>query len=193
MAILLMLCISLGACGITAPQRDAGFADVDSLDWREVDQNFSLSLGPTLLGLAASVIEDDPQTEKLLRSLYGVRVKAYRVEPGEAEAVSLDLNNMSQDLIEQDWEPVVLVREQGESTHMLVKMEGERIRGLALLTSDGEEAVFVNVMGDLQPELFNQAIAALKVPAPEVDVVQEQPANQDAHPGEAEPVLAGRQ
>lgn len=191
MAILLMLCISLGACGITAPQRDAGFADVDSLDWREVDHNFSLSLGPTLLGLAASVIEDDPQTEELLRSLYGVRVKVYHVEPGEAEAVSLDLNNMSKDLIEQEWEPVVLVREQGESTHMLVKMEGERIRGLTVLTSDGEEAVFVNVMGDLQPELFNQAIAALDVPAPEVQVAQEKPTNQDARPDEAVPVLAG--
>lgn len=193
MAILLMLCISLGACGITAPQRDAGFADVDSLDWREVDHNFSLSLGPTLLGLAASVIEDDPQTEELLRSLYGVRVKVYQVEPGEAEAVSHDLNQMSKDLIEQEWEPVVLVREQGESTHMLVKMEGERIRGLTVLTSDGEEAVFLNVMGNLQPELFNQAIAALNVPAPEVQVAQEQPANQDARPGEVEPVLAGRQ
>ena len=193
MAILLMLCISLGACGITAPQRDAGFADVDSLDWREVDHNFSLSLGPTLLGLAASVIEDDPQTEELLRSLYGVRVKVYQVEPGEAEAVRHDLNNMSKGLIEQQWEPVVLVREQGESTHMLVKMEGERIRGLTVLTSDGEEAVFLNVMGNLQPELFNQAIAALNVPAPEVQVAQEQPANQGARPGEVEPVLAGRQ
>jgi len=163
MAILLMLCLSLGACGITAPQRDAGFADVDSLDWWEVDRDFSLSIGPTLLSLAASVIDDDPQTEELLRSLEGVRVKIYQVEPGSAEAVSLDLNNMSRDLVEQDWEPVILVREEGESTHMLVKMEGELIRGLTVLTSDGEEAVFVNVMGDLQPELFNQAIAALEI------------------------------
>ncbi|MEH6580795.1 MAG: DUF4252 domain-containing protein [Halioglobus sp.] len=170
MAILLVLCLSLGGCGITAPQRDAGFADVDSLDWREVDHNFSLSIGPTLLSLAASLIEDDPETEALLRSLEGVRVKLYKVEPGNAEAVSLDFNNMSRDLVEQSWEPVVLVREEGESTHMLVKMEGEQIRGITVLTSDGEEAVFVNVMGDLQPELFNQTIAALDVPVPEVNL-----------------------
>ena len=172
-AILLALCISLGGCGLTAPQRDAGFADVDSLDWWEVDQNFSLSLGPALLSLAASVIEDDPETEALLRSLEGVRVKLYKVEPGSAEAVSLDLSNMSRDLVEQSWEPVVLVQEEGESTHMLVKMEGEQIRGLAVLTSDGEEVVFVNVMGDLQPEMFNRTIAALDVPAPEVKMAHE--------------------
>lgn len=176
MAFLLTLCISLGACGITAPHRDAGFADVDTLDWRQVDHSFSLSLGPTLLSLAASVIEDDPQAKALLQSLEGVRVKVYEVEPGEAQAVSDDLGAMSQQLVSQSWEPIILVREEGESTHMLVKMDGEQIQGLAVMTTDGEEAVFVNVMGDLQPHLFNQAIAALDVPAPEVTIAQ-----QDVH------------
>ena len=173
MAFLLALCLGLGACGITAPHRDAGFADVDSFDWWEVDHNFSLSLGPTLLSLAASVIEDDPQTQALLRSLEGLRIKVYNVEAGKAEAVNLDLGTMSQQLVSQSWEPIILVREEGESTHMLVKMDGEQIRGLTVMTTDGQEAVFVNVMGDLQPQMFNQAVAALNVPAPEVHIAQQ--------------------
>lgn len=163
-----LLC--LGGCGFTAPKRDPGFADVESLDWWEVNHTFSLSLGPTLLSLAANLVEDEPETRELLKNLEGVRVKIYEVEPGDAEAVAMDVNDMSQSLAAQDWEPVVLVKEEGESAHMLIKMEGEQIRGLTVITTDGEEAVFVNVMGNLEPELFNQALGALDVPTPQVEV-----------------------
>ncbi len=57
---------------------------------------------------------------------------------------------------------------------MLVKLDAEKIRGLTVMTTDGQEAVFVNVMGNLQPQMFNQAVAALSVPAPEVRIEQQE-------------------
>lgn len=170
MAYLLIACLYLSACGITAPQRDAGFADVETPSWRHTNQTMSLSIGPTLLSFAASMIEDDPKTARLLRSLDGVRVKIYEVEPGHAIAVSESLEQMRQSLLGQDWEPVVLVKEQDERTCLLVKMDGDQVRGITVLNTDGTEAVFVNVMGDLQPELFNETIAALEVPGPEIEI-----------------------
>ena len=189
MAYLLIACLYLGGCGFTAPARDAGFADVDSLDWRQTDQTMALSLGPTVLSMAAAMVEDDPKTQQILRSLDGVRVKIYKVEPGEAEAVSADMTAMQQALQAQAWEPVVLVQEPGESTFLLVKMEEEEIRGITVLNTDGMEAVFVNIMGDLQPEMFTQAIAALNVPAPEIEIAPASSAEQPGlspgdHPGE---------
>ncbi len=171
---LFIVCLCLSGCGVTAPQRDAGFADVDTPSWRHVDQTLSLSFGPTLLSLAAAMIEDDPQTKKLLRSLDGVRVKVYEVEPGHEQAVSETLDDMRQSLLTQAWEPVMLVQEKNESTYLLVKMEGEKVCGITVLNTDGVEAVFVNVMGDLQPELFHQTVAALDVPAPEIEMAAHQ-------------------
>lgn len=166
----IILASILAGCGITAPNNSAGFAEVDSLDWREVDGTMTLSLGPSALWLIASLIDDDPQTRALLQGLEGIRVKTYTIEEDAALPVAADLNAMSKELRQQAWEPVLLVQEEGETTHMLMKIDGEEITGITVLTSDGHEVVFVNIMGTLQPEQFVTAMAALEVDSPAVTV-----------------------
>lgn len=164
-AICLLLLIMTG-CGITASKRSAGYADLDALSWRDVDTTMTLSLGPSLLSLAAGFVEDDPQTQAMLRGLEGVRVKIYEIE-GDPVDVAADLDRMSVDLVGQGWEPVVLVREEGETTHMLVKVVDEQIAGITVLTSDSIEVVLVNVMGELKPEMFSRTMVALNAPMPD--------------------------
>ena len=65
------------------------------------------------------------------------------------------------------------VLEKTSATHVLVKTDCGEIAGLTVLTSDGEEAVVVNVMGKLQPELFSQAMGALQVPQAQVELPPE--------------------
>jgi len=165
----LCLLFLLSGCGITAPSHNAGYADLDGLSWRDVDATLSFSLGPRVLGFAALLIEDDPQTKALLQNLDGVRVKVYEIE-GDPGDVAGDLNYMSAQLREAGWEPVILVREEGETTHVLIRMDEDRIAGLTVLTSDALEVVLVNVMGELRPELFTQTMATLDLPAPDIDV-----------------------
>ena len=45
----------------------------------------------------------------------------------------------------------------------------ERIAGITVLTSDSLEVVLVNVMGELRPELFNQAMASVDVAVPSIE------------------------
>ena len=163
----LVLVLMLGGCGITASSRNEGYADLDGLSWRDVDTTTTLSFGPTLLSLAASFVEDDPRTRALLRDLDGVRVKIYAIE-GDPVGVASDLNAMSSELGAQGWEPVALVREDGETTHVLVKTADTRIAGITVMTSDGKEVVLVNVMGELRPEMFDQTMVALNAPVPAV-------------------------
>jgi hypothetical protein len=67
----------------------------------------------------------------------------------------------------QGWEPVAVLREAGETVHMLLKPvvedDGQRIAGLTVLVADQHEAVVVNVMGDLKPEFFSDTLVALDV------------------------------
>ena len=161
--------LALSACGLTAPQSNDGFADLESLDANHVDTTMVLSIGPTLLRFAARHMDDDPETKALLRALDGVRVRVYEVN-GDAQVVAADMDRMSQKLREQAWEPVVLVQENGERTYMLMKTDAERITGLTVLTSDGHEAVVVNIMGDLQPEMLSEAMAALELEAPDIEL-----------------------
>lgn len=174
----LVLCLAavlLSGCGLTAPRSNAGYADLDSLGLFDVDNTLTLSIGPSLLRFAAKHTEDDPETQALLSNLEGVRVRIYEID-GNAERVAGRVNDMGARLQRQGWEPVAVMREADETVHMLLKPVGEddsqRIAGLTVLVADQQEAVVVNIMGDLKPEFFSDTMVALDVDV-DVDVTQD--------------------
>ncbi len=154
------LALVLAGCGFTAPRSSEGFADLDSLGILDVDNTLTLSIGPTLLRLAAKHTGEDPETQAILAGLDGVRVRVYEID-GDPIAVAGRVDRMGLRLQDQGWEPVALVREAGETTVMLIKAHGARIAGLTVLSADEHEAVVVNVMGDLRPEMFADTMVAL--------------------------------
>ena len=172
--LLVLACMTLfiSACGITAPRSNDGYADLESLGMRDTDRVLNISIGPALLHFAARFMDDDPETRDLLRSLDGVRIRIYEID-GDSSRVAQRIYRMSEHLQEDGWEPVLLVREQDEEVHMLMRMDNDHISGMTVLVSDGEsEAVIVNLMGEIRPEQFGDVMVALEVDAPGVDDVQ---------------------
>ncbi|MFC1695032.1 DUF4252 domain-containing protein [Pseudomonadota bacterium] len=166
------LLVLLTACGLTAPRASEGYADLKSLGMRDTDQVMSLSIGPSVLRFAASHVDDDPEVRELLRSLDGIRIRIYEID-GDAGRVALRVNAMSSHLQEDGWEPVMLVRQENEATHMLLRVVDDRICGLTVLVSDGDsEAVVINLMGKIKPEQFGDVMLALEVDAPGVGDVE---------------------
>jgi hypothetical protein len=162
----------LSACGIMAPKSSDGFADLESLGMRDTNRVVNLSIGPTLLHFAAMYVDEEPEIRELLQSLDGVRVRVYEID-GDAGRVASRVHDMSQHLQADGWEPVLLVREENEETHMLLRTINGRITGMTVLTSDGEsEAVIVNLMGEIRPEQFGEVMLALDVDAPGVETVR---------------------
>ena len=164
--------LSLAACGITAPRGSEGFADLDSLGLADTNRVLTLSVGPAVLNFAARHAEDDPDTQALLRSLDGVRIRVYEID-GDAARVATRMHSMSERLVADGWEQVMLLRSAGEQAHMLVRFSDERICGMTVLVSDGEsEAVVINLMGEIQPQQFSDVMVALDVDAAGVEEVQ---------------------
>lgn len=162
--------LALTACGITAPRSNDGYADLDSLGLFDTDRTMVLSFGPTLLNFAAyAVREEEPETAALLRDLDGVRIRIYEID-GDAQRVAGRIKNMSTHLREDNWQPVMLIQENEDQTHMLMRSDGDRIEGLTLITSDSEEAVVINLMGDINPRHFTDVMDALDVDAPDIEV-----------------------
>ena len=177
-ALVTVLLILLAGCGLTAPRSSDGFADLDSLGIADTDRVMSLSLGPTVLRFAASHMEDDePEVRNLLRSLDGIRIRIYEVD-GDASRVAGRMERMSTKLQADGWEPVMLVRQEGETAFMLLRMDGEQILGMTVMVMDNEaEAVIVNLMGDIRPDLFGDVMVALDVDGVDnVEVEEETPA-----------------
>ena len=170
--IVVVLALVLAGCGLTAPRGNDGYADLDSLGIADTDRVLSISVGPALLRFAANHIDDEPETQALLRSLDGVRIRIYEID-GDAARVAARMDGISTRLQGDGWEPVMLIRDQREQVHMLLRTVDSRICGMTVLVSDGEsEAVIVNLMGDIRPEQFSDVMVALDVDAAGVESVQ---------------------
>ena len=171
--LLISAALILSSCGITAPRSNEGFANLDSPGMNDTDRTMTISLGPTVLWFAARFLDDEPETQALLRSLDGVRVRIYEVdEDGDTDRIANNFERMGGKLLDDGWDPVMLVREEGELVQMYMKSSGGGIRGLTIVSADDEEVVVVNVMGDIDPVYYRDVMVALNVDdALEVQVV----------------------
>ena len=164
------LALVLGACGLTANslRNDPGYADLDYPGWREADKEFSLSLGPLPLRIAAWVIPDDeePELTTMLRELKGVRIRIYEVE-GDEQRVFDRIIASGKQLENKGWDRLVTVNDDDGNVLVMVKADATKISGMAVLSADANEAVFVNVIGNIRPEFFNDVLDSVEV---DVDV-----------------------
>jgi hypothetical protein len=132
----------------------------------------TLSIGPALLRFAANHVDDDPGVRELLKGLDGVRIRIYEID-GDAGRVATRIDNMSRHLQDNGWEAVMLIREEDESTHMLLRTVDGQICGMTVLVSDGEsEAVVINLMGEIQPQQFGDVMLTLDTDTPGIEDVQ---------------------
>ena len=151
------------ACGLTAPRSGPGYAELDSLGVFDTDRTMVLSIGPTLLRFAAAHLDDEPELQALLKSLDGVRLRIYEID-GDPAKVAARIDRIGSHLQEDGWDPVMLIRESEERTQMFLKSKGGQVRGLTLLTSDGEtEAVVINLIGEIEPQRFSDVMVALDI------------------------------
>lgn len=166
----ILAALILSSCGITAPRSNDGYANLDSPGISETNRTMSISLGPTVLRFAARFMDDDPETQALLRSLDGVRVRIYEVD-GDSEVITQNFDHMGIKLGNDGWAPVMLVREEGELVQMYAKSSSDGIQGLTIVSADDMEVVVVNVMGDIDPAYYSDVMVALEVDdAPEVQI-----------------------
>lgn len=168
--VLTSMAFMISSCGITAPRSNEGYANLDSPGVSDTNRTMSLSLGRTTLRFAARFMDEDPETQALLRSLDGVRVRIYEVD-GNSQRIVRNFEHMSSKLINDGWRPVMLMQEQDELVQMYAKPHAGGIHGLTIVSSDRDEVVVVNVMGDIDPVYFNDVMLALDIgDAPEVRI-----------------------
>lgn len=177
-----LLALTLSACGITAGslRGDPGYASLDYPGWREADREFGFSLGPLPLKFAAWVIDhdDDPELAAILRELKGVRIRIYEIQ-GDRQGVFKRIVESGRRLEQAGWDRLVTVNDDDESILVMVKVDSSKISGMAVLSADGDEAVFVNMIGNIRPEFFNDILDSVDVDVNVPDIELADPPNSD--------------
>jgi len=128
-----------------------GFVDFGGLNEIYGEPKVNISIGGALLRFVGAMAKnEDPEAAAIFSKLKGVRVSVYATG-GNAAAALDQVSSVKKSLSALQWAPIVQVNDEGEQVQIFMKMNGEVMDGLTLMAVDDEEAVFINVIGQLDP------------------------------------------
>jgi len=129
-----------------------GYVDFGELSNVFGEPSVQISVGESLLGLVGSLsASEDPEAAELFKRLNGVRVNVFETESMAAGAIDL-VKDVSSRLNDQGWESVVTVNSNDEQVRVFMMINNEQVEGITVMAVEETEAVFVNVIGSINPE-----------------------------------------
>lgn len=151
-----------------AAQEDAlkglpGYVDFGELDSIFGEPTVQISIGESLLRMVGSLsAEEDPEAAELFRRLNGVRVNVFETEALADGAIDL-VKNISSQLSDRGWESVVTVNSADEQVRIFMKLSEDKVDGITVMAVEANEAVFVNVIGDINPAQLEKVMDKIDV------------------------------
>jgi hypothetical protein len=129
-----------------------GYVDFGELNSMFGEPSVQIAVGGALLGFVSALsAEENPEAAELFKRLHGVRVSVFE-NPVMNEGAVDYVKAISSKLTEQGWESVVTVNSDDEQVRIFMKFSGENVEGITVMALEEDEAVFVNVIGDLKPD-----------------------------------------
>lgn len=153
----LVLCATLLISLPAAAQEDSlkdypGYVDFGELSNIFGEPTVQISVGESLLGLVGSLsASEDPEAAELFNRLNGVRVNVFETTSMPSGAIDL-VKSTSIQLSELGWESVVTVNSQDEQVRIFMMINNDQVEGITVMAVEETEAVFVNVIGSINPE-----------------------------------------
>jgi len=140
-----------------------GYVDFGDLSATYGEPKITINLGGTMLNFVGMMSSaESPETSELISKLKGIRVQMYATDEN-ADAAKSQFSKVKGALKSSGWEPVVQVNEDDEQVFIYMKMDDGNMEGLTVMVVDEEEAVFVNVIGQLNPAELGKVMKSLDV------------------------------
>jgi hypothetical protein len=118
-------------------------------------QFVEVNLTSSLIGLATKFVEkDQPEVAQILRGLQLVRVNVVGLNDENRSDMEARVQNVRKELESKGWERIVTAQEKGQDVGVYLKTQNkDTVQGVVVLVLDGRnQAVFVNVVGDIKPD-----------------------------------------
>ena len=144
-----------------------GYVDFGDLSSLYGEPKVIINLGGTMLNFVSMMSSAESQeTADLISKLKGIRVMIYTTDEN-TEAAMNQFATVKGKLKSSGWAPIVQVNEDDEQVLVDMKMKEGNMEGITVMVVDEEEAVFINVIGQLNPEELGKVMKTLDV---DVDV-----------------------
>jgi hypothetical protein len=129
----------------------AGYVDFGDLSVTYGEPKITINLGGTMLNFVGMMSSaESPETSDLISKLKGIRVQIYTLDEN-VDAAKSQFVETKDNLKSSGWEPIVQINEDDEQVLVYMKMENDKMEGMTVMVVDEEEAVFVNIIGQLNP------------------------------------------
>jgi len=101
--------------------------------------------------------EEEPELSNLLGGLKLIKVNTFEVNKKDTKQILQNIKIIDKDLRRKKWDRIVKTKSRGEATNVYVKTAGEEdFVGLTVVTMDGNETTFVNIVGSIDLETINK-------------------------------------
>ena len=159
--VIVAMVLSISPLSLAQPDDSSAYVDFGSLEQAYGEPRVMVNIGGALLKLAAAMSQETPEAE-LLRSLEAVRVDVYDTGANPAPALAR-AKEVATKLQGRQWEPIVRVREDDQFVQIFVKSAGEVMTGFAVMAVDDSEAVFINILGAIDPSRLQEVMTRFDV------------------------------
>jgi len=149
-AALLVILIAAPACSLRGPEGIR--RDISRSTGCTYDREFGMTIGRIGLAVARLAMDEDDETEALIRGLTKVQVGVYRVESRPQDPGDLELGRISM----ASWEPMMSMKEDDEAVLILLKRKKGKVREMLVVVSEEEELTIVRMKGRLD-EMLEEA------------------------------------
>ncbi len=140
-----------------------GYVDFGDLSSLYGEPKIIINLGGTMLNFVRMMSSaESPETADLISKLKGIRVMIYETDEN-TDAAKRQFAEVKSTLKSSGWEPIVQVNDDDEQVMIYMKMKGENMEGITVMVVDEDEAVFINVIGQLNPAELGKVMKALDV------------------------------
>ncbi len=144
----------LTGCGISGNRyHDPGYADYQLSGWSESDRVVSISLGPAILRFASWGMDESEEGDfqELFKDLRAVRIAVYEMQ-SDTNRLKKRHKETTSKLVADGWEVLVKTHNEDEDLLVMTRHKGHNITGLVVLVLESEELVFINLMGNIDPQ-----------------------------------------
>jgi hypothetical protein len=140
-----------------------GYVNFGDLSATYGEPKMTINLGGTMLNFVGMMSSSEsPETSELISKLKGIRVQIYGMDENAGAAKS-QFTQVKGDLKSSGWEPIVQINEDSEQVLVYMKHVNGNMEGMTVMVVDNEEAVFVNIIGQLNPAELGKVMDSFDV------------------------------
>lgn len=131
-----------------------GYVDFENIDiFKDIEKKVEVSIkGPLLRFVSKASANEDPELSRLLDNLKLIKVDVFPIDKTLISEVESIINRISKELESKNWERMVRVKDNKDHVEIYNQFIGDKLSGLVVMAVSDDDAVFVNIIGNIDPE-----------------------------------------